>query len=146
LSDVERVRAASIRALRYSIHRITIFEKFLENRLDYLICRYDCFFTPSKKLSSSPLIRSLAIELRNARERLEAYKFIRRFIHLYPQKIPHSFVYVLDSIVSSSYLSHLNRPMNSSVIIRSDQMIKCSLELLCEIGKKSFLIFHFSMK
>jgi hypothetical protein len=93
------------------------------------------FFTPSKKLSFSSLIRSLAIELRNARERLEAYKFIRRFVHLYPLKIPHSFVYVLDSIVSSSYLSHLNRPMNSSVIIRSDQMIKCSLELLCEIGK-----------
>ena len=40
LSDVERVRAASIRALRYSIHRVTMFEKFLEYRLDYLVCRY----------------------------------------------------------------------------------------------------------
>jgi hypothetical protein len=39
LSDVERVRAASIRALRYSIHRATIFDKFLEYRLDYLVCR-----------------------------------------------------------------------------------------------------------
>lgn len=39
LSDIERVRAASIRALRYSIHRVTIFDKFLEYRLDYLICR-----------------------------------------------------------------------------------------------------------
>jgi hypothetical protein len=39
LSDVERVRAASLRALRYSIHRITIFDKFLESRLDYLVCR-----------------------------------------------------------------------------------------------------------
>jgi hypothetical protein len=39
LSDVERVRAASIRALRYSIHRETIFNRFLECRLDYLICR-----------------------------------------------------------------------------------------------------------
>ncbi len=40
LSDVERVRAASLRALRYSIHRTTIFDKFLECRLDYLVCRY----------------------------------------------------------------------------------------------------------
>lgn len=39
LSDIERVRAASLRALRYSIHRITIFDKFLESRLDYLVCR-----------------------------------------------------------------------------------------------------------
>jgi hypothetical protein len=39
LSDVERVRAASLRALRYSIHRMTIFDKFLESRLDYLVCR-----------------------------------------------------------------------------------------------------------
>lgn len=39
LSDVERVRAASLRALRYSIHRLTIFDKFLESRLDYLVCR-----------------------------------------------------------------------------------------------------------
>ncbi len=39
LSDVERVRAASLRALRYSIHRATIFDKFLECRLDYLVCR-----------------------------------------------------------------------------------------------------------
>ncbi len=79
--------------------------------------------------------RSLAIDLRNARERLEAYKFIRRFLHLYPLKLPHSFVYVLDSIVSSSYLS---RPINSSLVIRSDQMVKCCLELLCEIGKINF--------
>ncbi len=43
LSDVERVRAASIRALRYSIHRVTIFDKFVDNRLDYLICRYDIY-------------------------------------------------------------------------------------------------------
>lgn len=39
LSDIERVRAASLRALRYSIHRGTIFDKFLESRLDYLVCR-----------------------------------------------------------------------------------------------------------
>jgi hypothetical protein len=39
LSDVERVRAASLRALRYSIHRAIIFDKFLEYRLDYLVCR-----------------------------------------------------------------------------------------------------------
>lgn len=39
LSDVERVRAASLRALRYSIHRSTIFDKFIECRLDYLVCR-----------------------------------------------------------------------------------------------------------
>ena len=40
LSDVERVRAASLRALRYSIHRGTIFEKMIEYRLDYLVCRF----------------------------------------------------------------------------------------------------------
>jgi hypothetical protein len=39
LNDVERVRAASLRALRYSIHRLTILDKFLESRLDYLVCR-----------------------------------------------------------------------------------------------------------
>jgi hypothetical protein len=39
LSDVERVRAASIRALRYLIHRVIIFDKFLEYRLDSLVCR-----------------------------------------------------------------------------------------------------------
>ena len=39
LSDIERVRAASLRALRYSIHRSTIFDKLLEYRLDYLVCR-----------------------------------------------------------------------------------------------------------
>lgn len=39
LSDIERVRAASLRALRYSIHRAMIFEKFMEYRLDYLVCR-----------------------------------------------------------------------------------------------------------
>jgi len=85
----------------------------------------------------------LAIDLRNARERLEAYKLIRRLIHLYPLKIPHSFVYVLDSIVSSSYLISLTRPTNSSVVNRSDQMIKSCLELLCEIGKKKndFVLF-----
>ncbi len=79
--------------------------------------------------------RSLTIDLRNARERLEAYKFIRRLFFLYPQRIPHSFVYVLDAIVSSSHTISISRPMNSTSIIRSDQMVKCCLELLCEIGK-----------
>lgn len=53
-------------------------------------------------------------------------KFVRRFLILYPVQFPHSFVYILDSIVSSSYLI---RSINSS-----DQLIKSSLELLCEIG------------
>jgi hypothetical protein len=89
----------------------------------------------------------LAIDLRNARERLEAYKLIRRFLQLYPLKIPHSFVYVLDSIVSSSYLTSLTRPINSSAVIKSDQMIECCLELLCEIGKKKTdLVFYLKNK
>ncbi|CAF1397648.1 unnamed protein product [Adineta ricciae] len=108
LSDVERVRAASIRALRYSIHREMILEKFLQYRLDYLICR------------------SLAIDHGNARERFESYKFIRRFLHLYPKQIPHSFIYILDSIVLSSTTTTTTK--------QSDQMIKTSLELLCEIA------------
>ncbi|CAF3513585.1 unnamed protein product [Rotaria sp. Silwood1] len=116
LCDVERVRAASLRALRYSIHRATIFDKFLECRLDYLVCR------------------SLTIDLRNARERLEAYKLIRRLFLLYPQRIPHSFVYVLDAIVASSYPTSIPRTANSTPIIRTDQMVKCCLELLCEIA------------
>ena len=81
--------------------------------------------------------RSLTIDLRNARERLEAYKFIRRLVFLYPQRLPHSFVYVLDGIVSSSQTISLPRNANSTTIIRSDQMVKCCLELLCEIGKQS---------
>ncbi len=85
----------------------------------------------------------MAIDLRNARERLEAYKFIRRLLHLYPLRIPRSFVYVLDSIVSSSYLTPLTRPISSSVVNRSDQMIKCCLELLCEIGKNKNNYFLF---
>ena len=76
----------------------------------------------------------MTIDLRNARERLEAYKLIRRLFHLYPLEIPRSFVYVLDSIVSSSYLTLLSRPINSSEVFKSDQMVKCCLELLCEIG------------
>ena len=119
LSDVERVRAASLRALRYSIHRSLIFEKFLEYRLDYLVCR------------------SLTMDLRNARERLEAYKFLRRLFHLYPQRFPHSFVYILDAIVSSGQLTSAPRQGNQPTVVRSDQMIKCSLELLCEIGNSS---------
>jgi hypothetical protein len=79
--------------------------------------------------------RSLTIDLRNARERLEAYKFIRRLFFLYPQRIPHSFVYVLDAIVSSSQTISAPRTANPATIIRSDQMVKCCLELLCEIGK-----------
>lgn len=90
----------------------------LEYRLDYLVCR------------------SLSMDLRNARERLEAYKFIRRLFHLYPQRFPHSFVYILDSIVSSSQLISSTRNNNQTQLIRSDQMVKCCLELLCEIGKK----------
>jgi len=78
---------------------------------------------------------SFAIDLRNGRERLEAIKFIRRFLSLYPLRFPQSFVYILVSIVSSSYLSTLTRSMNPSAILRSDQMVNCSLELLCEIGK-----------
>lgn len=78
----------------------------------------------------------MSIDLRNARERLEAYKLIRRLLQLYPLKMPHSFIYILDSIVSSSYLTSLTRPINSSVINKSDQMINSCLELLCEIGKK----------
>jgi hypothetical protein len=78
--------------------------------------------------------RSLTIDLRNARERLEAYKFIRHLFLLYPQRIPHSFVYVLDAIVSSSLITSIPRTTNSATIIRSDQMVKCCLELLCEIG------------
>ena len=80
------------------------------------------------------------MDLRNARERLEAHKFIRRLFHLYPQRFPHSFVYILDSIVSSSQTAPQNRPSNQSTVIRSDQMVKCSLELLCEIGKLFSLI------
>ena len=79
---------------------------------------------------------SLTIDLRNARERLEAYKFIRRLFLLYPQRIPHTFVYVLDAIVSSSHSMSTTRLTNSTTIIKSDQMVKCCLELLCEIGKK----------
>ncbi|CAF1098851.1 unnamed protein product [Adineta steineri] len=124
LSDVERVRAASLRALRYSIHRATIFDKFLECRLDYLVCR------------------SLTIDLRNARERLEAYKFIRRLFFLYSQRIPHSFVYVLDAIVSSSHSVSLPRTTNSAPIVRSDQMVKCCLELLCEIALQNPHVLH----
>jgi hypothetical protein len=98
-----------------------IFIKYLRNKL---------FF----------IFSSLAIDLRNARERSEAYKVIRRLLHLYPLQIPHSLVYVLDSIVSSSYLTALTRPVNPSVV--PDQMIKCCLELLCEIGKKkSFFLY-----
>ena len=78
---------------------------------------------------------SLTIDFRNARERLEAYKFIRRLFLLYPQRIPHSFVYVLDAIVSSSHSMSTARLANSTTIIRSDQMVKCCLELLCEIGR-----------
>ena len=85
------------------------------------------------------MFRSLAIDLGNTRERFEAYKFIRRFVILYPLQFPHSFVYILDSIVSSSYLSTLTRPANSTGIIKPDQMIKSSLELLCEIGKLKIL-------
>lgn len=77
----------------------------------------------------------MTIDLRNARERLEAYKLIRRLFFLYPQRLPHSFVYVLDAIVSSSQTTSLPRTTNSTTIIRSDQMVKCCLELLCEIGK-----------
>jgi rapamycin-insensitive companion of mTOR len=124
LSDVERVRAASLRALRYSIHRLTILDKFLESRLDYLVCR------------------SLTIDLRNARERLEAYKFIRRLFSLYPQRIPHSFVYVLDAIVSSNQTTSMSRTTNSTTIIRSDQMVKCCLELLCEIALQNPYVLH----
>ncbi|CAF1687988.1 unnamed protein product, partial [Adineta ricciae] len=98
LSDVERVRAASLRALRYSIHRATIFDKFLECRLDYLVCR------------------SLTIDLRNARERLEAYKFIRRLFVLYSQRIPHSLVYVLNAIVSSNSTTPASRIANTTPI------------------------------
>ncbi|CAF3250618.1 unnamed protein product [Rotaria socialis] len=124
LSDVERVRAASLRALRYSIHRTTIFDKFLQYRLDYLVCR------------------SLTIDLRNARERLEAYKFIRRLFLLYPQRLPHSFVYVLDAIVASSHFISIPRTGNSTPIVRSDQMVKCCLELLCEIALQNPHILH----
>ncbi|UJR34086.1 hypothetical protein I4U23_021496 [Adineta vaga] len=124
LSDVERVRAASLRALRYSIHRATIFDKFLECRLDYLVCR------------------SLTIDLRNARERLEAYKFIRRLFYLYSQRIPHSLVYVLDAIVSSSHTTTVSRTTNSMPIVRSDQMVKCCLELLCEIALHNPHVLH----
>jgi len=124
LSDVERVRAASLRALRYSIHRGTIFDKLLEYRLDYLICR------------------SLSMDLRNARERLEAYKFIRRLFHLYPQRFPYSFVYILDSIVSSSQSITPTRGNNQTPLVRSDQMVKCCLELLCEIALQNPHVLH----
>ncbi|CAF0773989.1 unnamed protein product [Rotaria sordida] len=124
LSDVERVRAASLRALRYSIHRATIFDKFLECRLDYLVCR------------------SLTIDLRNARERLEAFKLIRRLFLLYPLRLPHSFVYILDAIIASSYPTSVPRSTNSTPIIRTDQMVKCCLELLCEIALQNPHILH----
>ena len=75
------------------------------------------------------------MDLRNARERLEAYKFIRRLFHLYPQRFPYSFVYILDSIVSSSQSITPTRGNNQTPLVRSDQMVKCCLELLCEIGK-----------
>ena len=39
LMDIERVRAASLRALRYAIHRPIILEKFFQYHLDYLVCR-----------------------------------------------------------------------------------------------------------
>ena len=81
------------------------------------------------------------MDLRNARERLEAYKFIRRLFHLYPQRFPHSFVYILDGIVSSSQSISPVRVTNQTPIVRSDQMVKCCLELLCEIGKIFPLIF-----
>ena len=90
-------------------------------------------------------IRSLTIDLRNARERLEAYKFIRRLFLLYPQRIPHSFVFVLDAIVSSNPSTSPSRPLISAPIIRSDQMIKLCLELLCEIKKKLFKILIYYM-
>lgn len=99
------------------------------------------FFFQYKKIDSFFCIkRSLAIDLRNARERLEAYKFLRRFLQLYPLKIPHSFIYILDSIVSSSYLT---RSTNLN-----DQMVNCCLELLCEIGKttKELLYIFISFK
>ncbi|CAF3712397.1 unnamed protein product [Adineta steineri] len=111
LSDIERVRTASIRALRYSIHRETILDKFLEYRLDYLICR------------------SLTTGLDIGRERLESYKFIRRFLQLHPFQIPESFVFILGTIVSSSYLA-----TNTSTMNNSDPMVKLCLELLCEIA------------
>lgn len=75
------------------------------------------------------------MDLRNARERLEAYKLIRRVFHLYSQRFPQSFVYILDAIVASSQSTSSTRTSNQTSIIRSDQMVKCCLELLCEIGK-----------
>ena len=76
------------------------------------------------------------MDLRNARERLEAYKFIRRLFHLYPLRVPHSLVYILNAIVSSSHSSPVPRTPTATAVIRSDQMAKCCLELLCEIGKR----------
>ncbi|CAF1088913.1 unnamed protein product [Rotaria sordida] len=112
LMDDERVRCASLRTLRYSIHYANIFEKFLQSHLDYLVCR------------------SLIVDNGNIRERREAYKLIRRFSQLYPEQIPHSFIYALESIVSSNH-----QP-------KSDSMVKCSLELLCELGnRKASLVF-----
>ncbi len=109
-------------------------DKFLESRLDYLVCRSVNIFNYINQIIEIEF-RSLTIDLRNARERLEAYKFIRRLFFLYPQRIPHSFVYVLDAIVSSSQTISAPRTANPATIIRSDQMVKCCLELLCEIGK-----------
>ena len=80
------------------------------------------------------------IDNRNERERFEAMKFMRRFSKLYPQQIPPSFIYAVDSIVSASYNNNLSRLANPMFKARSDLMIKCSLEFLCEIGKTSEIL------
>ena len=102
------------------------------------------FFISIFNYFSILLFRSLTIDLRNARERLEAYKFIRRLFLLYSQRIPHSFVYVLAAIVSSSHSTSAPRTPNSVPIIKSDQMVKCCLELLCEIGNQIFICTFYS--
>ena len=101
-------------------------------------------FLPDRFSQLFITFRSLTIDLRNARERLEAYKFIRRLFVLYSQRIPHSLVYVLNAIVSSSSTTSVSRTANATPIVKSDQMVKCCLELLCEIGKTRNLSSHFS--
>ena len=95
-------------------------------------------FFNRKTLHDILIFSSLVIDNRNNRERLEAQKLIRRFSKLYPEQIPHSFIHALNSIVSSSYTNALNQLTNPTMNIKTDPMIKCSLEFLCEIGRRSF--------
>ncbi|CAF0785114.1 unnamed protein product, partial [Didymodactylos carnosus] len=135
LNDNERIRAAALRAFRYSIHRLIILEKFLEYRLDYLVVR-------------SLIIDSRQPSGRDSRERLESYKLVRRLFHLYPARFPISFIYAIDSIINYSSQTSDNRKNKTNVqlqqqpVIRPDQLVKCCLELLCEIALHNPYILH----